>query len=372
MKHLFFSAGELSGDLHAANVIRRLEGCRVSGIGGDSMIAAGLTPIRHIRETAVMGFTEVAMNYFRLRRIFHETCRYIEEKRPDLVVLVDYPGFNLRLARFAKSRGLRVLYYIAPKVWAWGSGRIKALRNNVDRLAVIFPFEEAYFKERGLHADYVGNPNIETELSHMPLDAFFRATGLSAQARILGVLPGSRTQEVTRILPPMAGAARILLDEGRFDACVVSQADGLPDNLLRRLLPDDPRFRLFAGRPGPVYESARFLFVKSGTATYEAARYERPFLVAHRASPLTTFLVRRLVNLTHYSMINLILPEPRVPELIQERAAPGPIAAEARALLDHPDRMAAMVAAFQKLKADARGLPPSEKVAHLIQEMIHG
>jgi lipid-A-disaccharide synthase len=287
MPHVFFSAGDPSGDLHAANVIRRLPGFRISGIGGHAMIQAGMRPLCHIRELAVMGFWEVVRQYPRLRSVLRRTCRFIKQNKVDLLVCVDYPGFNLRLAAFARSRKIPVLYYIAPKVWAWGQWRIRKMRKVIGRLAVIFPFEEAYFNDRGVPARFVGNPLLELDYPPVSEKEFRKALGFAPNARVLGVMPGSRPGEVQRLLPELARAAGTLLDQGRFDGCAVSKAKNVPAPLMADLLGGDGRIKIYADNPAPVLKYSDFLFVKSGTATLEAALNLKPFITVYRTSPVT-------------------------------------------------------------------------------------
>lgn len=373
--HLFFSAGEASGDLHAARVAALLPGLlpdiRQSGIAGDRMIASGVTPLFHIRDTAVMGFTEVLRNYSRIRRIFTGAVDYLRSERPDLLVCVDYPGFNLRLAAEARRIGIPVLYYIAPKTWAHGAGRLKAMARDITRLAVIFPFEEAHFARAGINATYVGNPVAESIDPPLPPEEWSRRYNLPVTARVLGLLPGSRRQEVDRHLPAMAGGARRLLDLKRFELVLVSRMAGLESPAFRAL-EGDSRFILCPESSAAIIERSEFLFVKSGTATLETALGLKPFVTGYRLSPLSCFLVRRFVRLKDYSMINICLGRSAVPELIQEALTPDRLARETTAILDSTDRRTAMIASFRGLKEDLSAPSASHTVAHLIREMIHG
>jgi lipid-A-disaccharide synthase len=371
MKHIFFSVGEPSGDMHAAAVIRRLNGFRVSGIAGDNMAAAGVAPLFHVRETAVMGFTEVAKSYFRLRRLFRKTCDTVAKDRPDLIVLVDYPGFNLALAKFAKTLGIPVLYYIAPKVWAWGKGRVKTMKRVIDRMAVIFPFEERYFRDRGIRADFVGNPSAEFRPPETGRAEFLKPLDIPTGSKVLGLLPGSRRQEVARLLPAMLGAAKILLDGGVFDHALVSRMDILPPGLFSAV-EKDRRMRTVSRGAGPLMAHSDFLFVKSGTATLEAALLLKPFLVAYKVSPLSAFIIRRILHLPAVSMVNILLGRAVAPELLQENATPEKLAAEARSLLNDPARLREMTGTFKHLKEDLSRKEASLATAAIIEEMTHG
>lgn len=337
------------------------------------MIDAGFpAPLFHIRETAVMGFTEVAGRYLKLRRIFKQTVEALRSTRPDLLVLVDYPGFNLRLAAEAKKLGIPTLYYIAPKVWAWGKGRLSKMRNTIDQLAVIFPFEESFFSKADIRTTYVGNPVSEITHSLPARESFLNHLGLSNSDRLLGLLPGSRTQEVDRMLPVMISAARRLLAEKRFDALLLSKAPSLTLSALRPYLPSDLPVHIIEHGPAPVMAFSDFLFVKSGTATLETALFEKPFIVLYRTSPISAFIGRRLVKLPQFSMANIVCGEEVVPELFQEEVTEENLFQTSKTLLDSPERLSAIRRKFQEMKALFTGHVPSRHVADLIGEMTHG
>jgi lipid-A-disaccharide synthase len=372
MKHIFFSAGEPSGDLHAADVIKKLDGCRISGIGGDAMIKAGMQPLIHIKETAVMGFLEVILNYPRLKTLFKKTCSYIRKNRVDLVVLVDYPGFNLKLAGFVHSLGIPVLYYIAPKVWAWGKWRLRKMRKNIDRMAVTLPFEEDFFGNAGIRTVFVGNPVTETEYPAVTREDFFTRLEIPAGSRILGLIPGSRRQEVHRILPEMVKAGNALIKKGLFDCCVVSKARDISQDDLAGHIGHRSRYRIYPDNPAPVHQFSDFLIVKSGTSTLETALQVKPFVVVYRTSLLSAFLMRRLVALENFSLANIVCGKSVVPELFQG-AAEGPHIVEAvLSILNSKKRLDNILSCFEKVKQSIFSKKPSGTVARIIREMVHG
>lgn len=372
MKRLFFCAGEASGDLHAGAVLEKLPGFAKAGIGGDRMIAAGLDPLFHIRETSVMGFTEVAANYFRLKAIFRRTCGSLRDNRPDLVVLVDYPGFNIRLASEARRLNIPVLYYITPKVWAWGRGRVVKMARCVDRAAVIFPFEEKIFRDAGIRTDFVGNPVAHVVYGGEDRLAFLERLGLPTGARLLGMLPGSRGQEVARMLPAMARAGRELVRQGRFDAALVSHAPSIGEQGLYAEIRGDPVFRLVDGSAGPIFAHSDFLFVKSGTATLEAALHGTPFVSLYRTSLLSALIGRMLVSVPSFTMVNIVCGKKVVPELFQWEATAGNLVRESLSILDDPEKQASMRGEFGRMKADLISHSPPESVANIIREMVDG
>jgi len=371
MKRIFFSVGEASGDLHAARVAALLSGFECTGIAGDKMIEAGVIPIRHIRDTAIMGFIEVILNYSKIKKIFNEIVSTLKTNKPDLLVLVDYPGFNLRLAAEAKKLKIPVLYYIAPKVWASREGRIKKMASQIDQLAVIFPFEEAYFREAGINTVFVGNPVAEAGYAPFDESSFRLARSLPEKSRILGLLPGSRRTEVKHILPAMVGAAKLLMAEGRFDQCLVSRARAIPDEDFESLASDN-RFIVVRGDPLPVFSLSNFMFVKSGTATLEAALREKPFIVTYRLSALSIFIMRRFLKIQDVSMANIAAGKRITPELIQEEATAENLANETRQILDHPKTLNNMLMEFRHLKENLSTRSASQQVAQLIKDMTNG
>jgi len=372
MKHIFFSAGEPSGDLHAAAVLSRLSGVELSGIGGDRMIEAGLKPLFHLRELTVMGFAEVAAGYLRLKGLLGKAGESLRAERPDLLVLVDYPGFNLRLAAVAAGLNIPVLYYIAPKVWVWGRGRLKRMAKIINRMAVIFPFEEAFFSEAGIRARYVGNP--VSEIRYPPCDRgdFLKQHGIPGNARLLGLLPGSRRQEVERNLPEMLKAAQQLLRQGLFDRVILSRAAGVEKPLLQRFLLPGMPVSLVEDNPCPLFCFSDFLFIKSGTATLEAALQEKPFVVMYRTSPLSAWVMRRLVRIPFFSMANILCGKKAAPELFQGQARAGNLVKEAKAILLQEGARETMIREFRRLKEELAKHSPADEVADIIREMLNG
>jgi len=313
-----------------------------------------------------MGFLEVVRHYPKLRAIFNRACHHLKTARPDLLVCVDYPGFNLRLAAYAKSLNIPVLYYIAPKLWAWGAWRMKRLKRVVDRLAVIFPFETGFFGKQGIRTDYVGNPNIEN----------FSGPGEAADAEsasnLLGLLPGSRIQEVKRLLPDMVQAGRNLMATGQFEGCLVSKSAGLPDSLFTEVIGNDPRFSLHAGTAQTIFKRSRFLIIKSGTATLEAALHQKPFVVIYKLSPLSHFLANRVVKLDVYSMVNIVCEKAVVPELIQHSASADGITSAVLDILNNPAEQQSMLNEFSAMKKQLESMNPSQNTTNIIEEMLHG
>jgi lipid-A-disaccharide synthase len=331
---IFVSAGEPSGDLHGAGVVRALRarhpGATIEALGGPRMAAAGATIRYPMEGLAAFGLVEVVTKLGAHVRLLRALRADFRAGRYDLVVLIDYPGFHLRVAEAARQAGTRVLYYIAPQLWAWRPGRARRFAAAVDRLAVVLPFEQKFFGELGLKSEYVGHPLIDR--AGWPTRAEARARlGIPRDERVLGMFPGSRAQEVRRLWVPFRTAARRLLDEGRCHRVVVA-GTATGD------YPDPGPIQIVRGDPIPVFAAADAALAKSGTTTLEAALADVPMVVAYKVHPLTWHMFQRLRTVRWVSLVNLVAEREVVPELLQHEAEAGPLADALRPLLDptHP------------------------------------
>lgn len=322
-------AGEASGDLHAAEVIAELKkldpNLETFGIGGDLLQKQGMTILHHAREMGIVGLFNVIRHLGMFRRIFRELLARIERERPDVVLLVDYPDFNLRLAKRCKAMGLRVVYYISPQIWAWRRGRVKQIAKSVDHMIVIFPFEEEFYRQHGVPVTYVGHPLIDELVGSERVGL----TPHAAQQAVL--LPGSRRMEVNALLPPMLDAIKIL----GMDAFIV-QAPTIDRSLLESLAPG---VKIVPHDRGEAVASAEVALSSSGTATLECAVLGTPVVVMYRLSPMTYRLAKWLVRLPHFSLVNIVAGKQVVPELLQNEVTGPNIAAAVRRLLADRDRV---------------------------------
>lgn len=334
-------AGELSGDHHASALARALRDDGVDmdlwGVGGDGLRAEGARLLFDVRQTAVMGFVEVVRHLGFFRRMWRDLLKEVDRHRPDLAILVDYPGFNLRLAAALKRRGIRVLYYICPQVWAWHRSRMADMARDVDRLISIFPFEAAEFRGTGLRVDFVGHPFVD----EIERDGGGRNdVPWPAGAPRIALLPGSRRQEIRRIFPVMLGAAETIRRTHPDASFVVAAANETAAGLVRPRL-TGAAFAVVTERAREVLRSADAAWVASGTATVEAALIGCPQVVVYRAHPVSYWLGRALIRVSHIGMVNLIAASRLCPELIQGDATPARLAAAIAPLTaDTPERRA--------------------------------
>ncbi len=338
---LLVSCGEPSGDLYASDLVRHLREqagpIDVFGLGGDRLQAEGGRLLGHVRDLAVVGLVEVLRHLRRLRAVFRKVLDEVEREPPAVAVLVDYAEFNLRLARELRTRGVPVVYYVSPQVWAWRRGRLRAIRESVAHMVVIFPFEEPLYREAGVPVTFVGHPLVELARPAADRAAFLASRGLDPARPVLAVLPGSRRQEVAHNLPPIAAALGLLRERRPELQLALAVAPSLDPGLFDGPLAGLPVTRVSAATHELLSASSAGI-VASGTATVEAALMDLPMVVVYRLSPLTYALGRPFVRVPHYAMANLIAGREVVNELIQGDFRPESVVGEVEALLAGPRR----------------------------------
>jgi lipid-A-disaccharide synthase len=331
---LFVSAGEPSGDLHGAPVVRalrtRLPAATIESLGGPRMRDAGASVVYPMERYTAFGIVEIAEKIPRHVRLLRVLERAFAARRYDLALVIDYPGFHIRVAAAAHRHGVPVLYYIAPQLWAWRPGRARRLAGTVDRLATVLPFEPAFFARHGIDAEYVGHPLLDRPPPPSRAEGRL-ALGIGGNERVLGVFPGSRGQEIARLWTPFRDAARQLLAAGQCDRVVVA-------GTVEGAYPASDGFIVHRGGPEPVFAAADAALAKSGTTTLEAALADVPMVVAYQVHPATYFIARRLVSVPWISLVNLVADAPVVDELIQAEVRADRLAEIAAVLLDpsHP------------------------------------
>ena len=371
-RRLLVSCGEPSGDAYAGDLVAQLQQ-RVPvsgfGLGGDRLEAHGFRLIAHVRELAVAGIFEVVMHLRRLRGILAAVVREIDRDPPDLGVIIDYPEINLRIARALKRRGIPVVYYVSPQFWAWRKGRTRIIRDNVEKVLCIFPFEPAFFAEWGVSASYVGHPLVDLVKPPDDPAAFTREIGLDPQKPLVAILSGSRPGELHHNLPPLAESLRRLRAARPELQFVAAAAPALDPAALRRGLCDDA-VRVVSGRTHAAVAAANLAIVASGTATVETALLDTPMVVVYRVNPLSYLLGRPLVDVPHYAMVNLIAERRLVPELIQGEFTPDNVVRHSLALLDEPVRAEEMRAGLADVRRRLGGGGASARAADEIVELV--
>jgi lipid-A-disaccharide synthase len=353
-------AGEASADAHATKVIARLRrlypSIDVFGIGGPQLRSQGLIGSVDTSALNVVGISEAVRNLGRIKRIFSSVLDEVDRRNPQAALLVDLPDFNLRLAKALKRRAIPVVYYIAPQAWAWRQGRVRTLRRFVDRLCVVFPFEEEFFARYQVPVEFVGHPLTEEPLPEVIADP----------NRVV-LLPGSRPREIDRLLSPLVQAARLLQKEVPELRFYLPVAPGLdPDQIALRMSAEDVKVQLLTGGAGDALAGARLALTKSGTATVEAALAGVPMVVVYKLSRVSHALLRPMVNVSQVCMVNILAGRTVVPELLQGAVRPELIAKRALSLLtDGPERKRVL----DDLRAVANSLgtgQPSQRVAEIL------
>ncbi len=378
-KSVFVLAGEVSGDLHAAGVVRSLldarPGTRVFGVGGPQLGALGADLLYTTDQMSIMGFVEVLRHASFLKRVIADLKEAVLREKPDVALLVDYPGMNLHLAAFFRKQGIPVVYYIAPQVWAWKEGRVEKIRRYVDRLLVIFDFEVGFYRKHGIEAEFAGNPVVEelSDLRFPSREQFLADAGIDPATRVVGLLPGSRKQEIEKIFPAMLGAARMLLGKGPV-SFLLGKAPHLEWSLYEQHLRESGI--------GPVvrssYEVMRFsdlVMVTSGTATLESLCFGVPMVVLYRTGWLNYTIGKRLVKLKNISLANIVAvglhaDSRLVPELIQERVNPAEVSAEVERILGDPAIALAMRQGLEEARSRLSADAPSHHVSAVLLEYL--
>jgi lipid-A-disaccharide synthase len=335
------------------------------GVGGDKMRAAGCDIVVDAKELSVVGITEILSHLPKIWGLFHTLIAEADRRRPDLAVVIDSPAFNWRVARQMKKRGIPVVYYVCPQFWAWRQGRVRLLRKYVDKALVIFPFEEKFFRERGVNAEFVGHPLAELPRPAISRDQYAAAHRLNSSKPWITLMPGSRAKEVRMNLPGILEAAALLGSEYEF---LIPVAPTVGLSFVQRMVDSHPLLAK-AARNGAFSENALHMvnealpalahsragIIASGTATVEAAMMETPFVMVYRVTPLTYLLGRWTVKVPHFAMVNLIAGEEVVPELVQQDFTAERVAAELKQIIADGVQRQRMIGGLQRVKRLLRG-----------------
>ena len=369
LSRVMMIAGEASGDLHGAGVVRELKTLRPSveiyGIGGDRMRNEGMELVEHVSAVSFMGFLEVVRHLPVITSIEKKLERMLVDRRPNVVVLIDYPGFNLRFARKAKRQGIRILYYISPQVWAWNKRRVKKMKGLVDQMKVVFPFEEESYKRDGIDVEFVGHPLVETVESSSTRGEFFAMTKLEGGRKLLALFPGSRKQEVEKILPTMISAA-LRLQQSNGVQVAIGAAPALNAGFLRRFIPAGAAITLVENGTHDLMHHADAAIVTSGTATLEAGWFCTPMVVVYKTSPLTYLIGRMLVDVPHIGLVNIVAGKGVVPEFIQHEMSVENLVRAVGKIIENDEYASAMRSELSVIKTKLGGPGASMRVAESI------
>jgi lipid-A-disaccharide synthase len=375
VKKVLIVAGESSGDLYGARLVEAMASLspRVQfyGIGGKEMERAGVNLLLSSSDLAVVGVTEVAEKIRHIWRAWRKVKRFIADYEPNVAVLIDYPGFNLRLTKVLKANAVPILYYVSPQVWAWRPGRIKQIAERVAKMAVILPFEVPFYQRKGVDVEFVGHPLLEVLDADLSRTEARRQLGVPPHALLIGLLPGSREREVKTLLPPLVGAADILNRE--FSSCrfVIPLASTVRRDLVDRTIAGSNfPVKIVEGKTFAVMKAADLLLVVSGTATLEGALAGVPMVIIYRLNPISYLIGRLLVKVDCIGLANIVVGKKLVPELIQGDVNPSRIAQEAGKILRDHIKRREIESEFRLVKERLGEQGASQRVARIIVQIM--
>ena len=374
-KKILLVAGEASADLHASHVVRELKridpSVHLYGIGGDELRRAGMEILFDARDLSVVGIVEVVSRLPHIRKVFNTLKRQIEEAPPGLLILLDYPDFNLRLAAVAKKHRVPVLYYISPQIWAWRQGRVKKIARIVDQMAVVFPFEVPLYEKEGVPVQFVGHPLLDREIPAFDSAGSLEAFGMKPGWPVIGLLPGSRKSEIERLLPVMLAAAQRIQKEYPLAQFIIPVAPGIRREeieiwVAQKTVP----VTVVENQLHRALQVCSLALVASGTATLETALMKKPMIILYKISFLTYLIGRLMIRVPCIGLANIVAGTQVVPELIQADASPQRIAGEALALLKSPERLAAMERELGRIRERLGAPGASARVARIAYDML--
>ncbi len=380
-KSILIVAGEASGDLHGASLIRELKkndsSLKIFGVGGNKMQAEGMELIYHINKMAFLGFAEVVKHLPFIKKVQRDLISEVKQRNVKTIVLIDYPGFNLNIAKKLNrlkqsSEKFELIYYITPQVWAWGKNRVKKIKKLFDKVLVVFPFEEKFFKENGVNAEFVGHPLIQEMSNHLFLskDQLIKDLALDPTKEILIILPGSREQEVKSIFPETIKAAKKLADDFNLQI-IVACSSGINEKIFYQLS-DFQNFKVVKDRTYDLLKNAKFGIVKSGTSTLEAGLLELPMVIVYKTSALTYAIGKVLVKIKNIGLVNIVLGETVVPELIQNDANADKIYNEAKNILSDENIYNKIKSKLSRIKTVLEDKNAPENAARIIISLLNG
>jgi len=374
-KKILMVAGETSGDLHGAHLleaIRQIDpDVRFFGVGGEHLERKGMRLLYPSRLLSVVGITEVVFKLGTILKVLKGLKASLDREQPDLVILIDCPDFNLRLAKIARQKGIPVLYYISPQVWAWRPGRVKVIAERVKKMVVFFPFEVPLYQAAGVDVEWVGHPLIDIVKPTLSKEEAFRKLGLDPRRRTIGLLPGSRPLEVKRLLPPLLASAHLLQQEISDLQFVIPLAPGLtPDILSPWTEKNVLSLKVIRGWTYDVMNLCELLILASGTATLEAAILEKPMIIIYQVSLLTSWVGRAMIRVNHIGLANLVAGKGVAPELIQKDVNPKKITEEALRILKDSVLQQNMVESLKGVRQRLGDPGAAQRAARIVLSML--
>lgn len=368
-------AGEASGDLHGGGLITELKRLspelEIFGVGGNHMRQAGMELLYNVVEMAVVGFTEVLSKILFFKNVMKNLIHTIKIRTPDLVILIDYPGFNLRFANKVHDLGIRIMYYIAPQVWAWAPHRKKNLAKVIHQMVVILPFEKSLWEQAGIPTEFVGHPLLDSVNVLVSKEQFFKQNQLNYYQKLVGLLPGSRVQEVERHLPEMLRTILFLRKNGNSFDTVVAKAPTVPTWVYKKIMSKQSFIKLVESQTYSVMKFSDVLVVASGTATLESAYFLTPMIVVYQISLISFIIAKNLVNLHNISLVNVVAGKEVVPEFIQNKCRAKFLAPAIQHLLYNSKNRSDMIEKLYQVKSMLGRSGASLKTARIALKMIN-
>lgn len=374
-KSVLIIAGEASGDLHGAALIKELKkldsDLNFYGIGGNKMKNNGLELIYHSDRMSFLGFVEVVKHLPFIRKVQKELLDEVKMRKTKFAILIDYPGFNISIAKKLKALGIEIFYYISPQVWAWGKGRVKKIRKLISKMLVVFPFEENFYKEKSVDAEFVGHPLIRelNEYNYLSKNELIDKFGLLPDKDILLLLPGSRKHEVKDIFPSIYEAAKKIAQKFNFQI-VIACASSVDESLLRETVKEND-YKIVSGHTYDLMKHSKFGIIKSGTSTLEAGLLNLPMIIVYKASVLTYFIGKTLVKLDNIGIVNILLSKTLLPELIQNDVNSQKIFQEAEKILSNTEKYNSIKTELNKLHEILGNKNAAKNAARIIYELMN-
>ena len=364
----YIIAGEASGDLHGSNLVASIRqkdpNAKIRAWGGDKMRRNGANVVKNYHDLAFMGFVEVLMNLKTILKNFNICKKDISEFNPDALILIDYPGFNLKIAKWAKKKGYKVFYYISPQVWAWKRRRVYTIKKVVDKMLCILPFEKKFYDNYDVDCQFVGHPLLDEIAKVEPVDKnkFYKANRLNPNKEIIALLPGSRKQEVSRMLTVMLEVVKMFPNYQFVIAC----APSLPVSYYKKIIGEKSNVRLVLNRTYQLLQLSSAAIVTSGTATLETALLDVPEVVCYKANKVSYIIARQLAKVKYISLVNLIMDRLVVKELIQKDMTSSNIRDEIQSLLNSSKRQKKLLEDYEELKYVLGNAGASDRAAETI------